>query len=101
MFNELSIVCIGAKDCIVLGTKTVRLVVVTIFVVVMIAGTEVVVRIFVVDLVGRGKIAEVDGKAARRIAATIRTLTRCAVFICMLVHAMIHRCSYVSTSSYK
>ena len=77
----------GTKDRVVVGTKTVCLVVVTIFVVVTIVGTEdvVVVGIFVVGLVGY--IAEGDGNAARRIAATTRTLARCAVFICMLVHA--------------
>jgi hypothetical protein len=77
----------GTKDRIVVGTKTVCLVVVRIFVVVTIVGTEdvVVVRIFVVGLAGY--IAEGDGKAARRIAATTRTLTRCVVLICMLVHA--------------
>ena len=92
MFNELSIVCAGRKDCTVTGTKDVCLVVVTIFVVVTVVGTKdvVVVRIFVVLVVGGSRscrIAEGDGKAARRIAATIRTLTRCEVFICMLVHA--------------
>jgi hypothetical protein len=76
------------------GTKNVCLVVVTLFVVVMIVGTEdvVVVRIFVVVLGIRSPrscwIAEGDGKAARRTATTIRTLTRCAAFIFMLVHAL-------------
>jgi hypothetical protein len=91
VFNELSIVCMGTKDCIVVGTKNLCVVVVTIFVVVTVVGTKdvVIVSISFVLVVGRSRfgIAEGDGKAARRIAATIRTLTRCAVFTCMLVHA--------------
>jgi hypothetical protein len=92
VFNELSIACAWTKDCVVVGTKNVCLVVVTIVVVVTVVGTKdvVVVRIFVVLVIGGSRscrIAEGDGKAARRIAATIRTLTRCEVFICMLVHA--------------
>jgi hypothetical protein len=78
VFNELSIVCAGTKDVCV--------VVVTIFVVVTVVGTKdvVVVRIFVVVVIlgsRPSRIAKGDGKAVRRIAATIRTLTRCAVFI--------------------
>jgi hypothetical protein len=67
-------------------TEDVCLAVVTIFVVVTVVGRE---DVVVVGILGsRGsRMAEGDGKAARRIATTIRILTRCAVFICMLVHA--------------
>jgi hypothetical protein len=87
VFNELSIICMGTKDCIVVGTTDVCVVVVTIFVVLTVVGTKDVVVVLVVVGSRSGiPLAEGDGKAARRTAATIRTLTRCAAFICMLVH---------------
>ena len=80
----------GTKDCIVVGTEDGCLVVVAVFVVVTIVGTENVdfVLILVVVVIGGSwgsrsdGMAEGDGKAARRMTATMRTLTRFAAFIC-------------------
>lgn len=75
-----------AEECTV--AEDLRVVVETIFVVVTIVATVVVV---IEALVSWGpwycRIAAGDGNAARRTAATMRTLTRCAAFSCMLVHA--------------
>ena len=74
-----------------MGTEDDCLVVVAIPVVVTIVRADdvFVVKVFVVDLVvgSWSRTAEGDGKALRRIAATIRTLTRCAFFICIGHHA--------------